>query len=281
MASLDDTVISKQNMMLLDNVTNYDKIAIDYFHTPWQNMKDLPLSWSLLYKMKKHKLLRLPSCSMEDDLDYNIYLQRLHHCLWRRWSIENFHLNSFKINPLDINWNKETDITVLYGPDFSPYMDIEVNNTKNSKYNTISFSKSDANKKKEIISDTESLHSEDSLIYSSSLDSSSSLLFDSLKHRTNSTTSKHIPLKKSLRFSEIVKKRNITEYGELKESYLQINDKIHHQHRLRKHERSHSLPSPLFYPTNAVGIDSCAIETDDENDLDDRNDFEDFIFNVM
>ena len=24
-----------------------------------------------------------------------------------------------KIDPLQINWNKETDITVLYGPDFS------------------------------------------------------------------------------------------------------------------------------------------------------------------
>ena len=280
MTSLDDTIISKQNMMLLDNVTNYDRVAIDYFHTPWQNMKDLPLSWSLLCKMKKHKLLRLPSCSMEDDLDYNIYLQRLHHCLWRRWSIENFRLNGTKLDPLDINWNKETDITVLYGPDFSIYKSTEISNNTN-KYNTIPLSKFDTNKEKESTSDTESLHSEDSLIYSSSLDSSSSLLFDTPKYTKNSTTSEHIPIRKSLRFSEIVKKRDITMYGEFKESYIQINDRIHIHHRFRKHGKSHSLASSPFYPTYAVDIDSCAIETDDENDLDNRNDFDDFMFNVM
>ena len=120
MTSLDDSIISRQNLMLLDNVTNYNKPAIDYFHYDFNgDLLELPLSWTLLLKMRKHKLLRLPSCSIEDDFDYYVYLVRLHHCLWRRWSIRYYGLSKLKIDPLKINWNKETDITVLYGPDFS------------------------------------------------------------------------------------------------------------------------------------------------------------------
>ncbi|CCD26234.1 uncharacterized protein NDAI_0H00600 [Naumovozyma dairenensis CBS 421] len=120
MTSLDDTIISRQNLMLLDNVTNYQKPAIDYFHHEFNDDKlEIPLSWTLLLKMRKHKLLRLPSCSIEDDMDYNIYLVRLHHCLWRRWSINYYHLDKCKLDPLSINWNKETDVTVLYGPDLT------------------------------------------------------------------------------------------------------------------------------------------------------------------
>ena len=120
MTSLDDSIISRQNLMLLDNVTNYNKPAIDYFHHDFNgDLLELPLSWTLLLKMRKHKLLRLPSCSIEDDFDYYVYLVRLHHCLWRRWSIRYYGLSKLKIDPLQINWNKETDITVLYGPDFS------------------------------------------------------------------------------------------------------------------------------------------------------------------
>ena len=282
MTSLDDSVISKQNMMLLDNVTNYDKMAIDYFHTPWHEMKDLPLSWSLLCKMKKHKLLRLPSCSVEDDVDYYIYLQRLHHCLWRRWAIENFRLNSIKLDPLDINWNKETDITVLYGPDLSiSKNNFNNNNNKTNDNVTLSSLPFDISKGKDTITDTESLHSDDSLIYSSSADSSSSLLFDIYKYSTNSTASKQIPVKKSLRFSEIVKKRDITKYGEFKESYIQINDIIYFNHRLRKQKRSRFLDVSSFDPSYNVGINSGVIEMGDGNNLNIRNDFNDFMFGVM
>ncbi|CAI6631206.1 CBM_HP2_G0028260.mRNA.1.CDS.1 [Saccharomyces cerevisiae] len=118
MTSLDDTIISYQNIMLLDNMTNYNKPAIDYFHHEFNDASlEMSASWTLLLKMRKHKLLRLPSCSSEDVLDYNMYLVRLHHCLWRRWSINHYGLQNSKSNPLSINWNKETDVTVLYGPD--------------------------------------------------------------------------------------------------------------------------------------------------------------------
>ena len=44
-------------------------------------------------------------------------MARLYHCIWRRWSIKHFNLDEYKIYPLSINWNKEIDVTVLYGPD--------------------------------------------------------------------------------------------------------------------------------------------------------------------
>ncbi|CAD6637881.1 XXYS1_4_G0042960.mRNA.1.CDS.1 [Saccharomyces cerevisiae] len=126
MTSLDDTIISYQNLMLLDNMTNYNKPSIDYFHHKFNGARlEMPASWTLLLKMRKHKLLRLPSCSSEDTLDYNMYLVRLHHCLWRRWSIDHYGLQNSKSDPLSINWNKETDITVLYGPDLTTICSIE------------------------------------------------------------------------------------------------------------------------------------------------------------
>ena len=280
MTSLDDSVITKQNIMLLDNVTNYDKIAIDYFHTPWQKIKDLQLSWLLLCKMKKHKLLRLPSCSVEDDVDYYIYLQRLHHCLWRRWAIENSRLNGIELDPLGINWNKETDITVLYGPDLS----ISNNNNKNNKISgniTLSSLPFNTDKGKDTIPDTEFFRSDDFLIYSSSVDSSSSLLFDTSKYPTTSTAPKQIPVTKSLRFSEIVKKRDITMYGEFKESHIQINDLIYFNKRLKKDKRSYYVGVSPCYPSYTADIYPSIIEMDDGNTLNKGNYFNDFMFGVM
>ena len=118
MTSLDDTVLTKKNIALLDNATNYIRPAIDYFHFRWDcDSLDVSTTWRLLLKMRKHKLLRLPSCSSENEFDYTIYMARLYHCMWRRWSIKHFNLDDCKINPLNINWNKEIDVTVLYGPD--------------------------------------------------------------------------------------------------------------------------------------------------------------------
>lgn len=118
MTSLDDSVLTKKNIALLDNATNYIRPAIDYFHFKFNyDSLDVSTTWRLLLKMRKHKLLRLPSCSSENEFDYSIYMARLYHCIWRRWSIKHFNLDEYKIDPLSINWNKEIDVTVLYGPD--------------------------------------------------------------------------------------------------------------------------------------------------------------------
>ncbi|CAL9734675.1 hypothetical protein MOSE0_F04698 [Monosporozyma servazzii] len=248
MTSLDDSIISKQNMMLLDNVTNYSKSAIDYFHCDINN-SNTPLSWSLLCKMKKHKLLRLPSCSIEDDIDYNMYLQRLHHCLWRRWSIEKFNLNNTKLDPLDINWNKNTDVTVLYGPDLSLPQSQPPNIVLTDSISIPNCKDTDTD------TDTDSIHSQSSSIdlYASSIDSSTSSIFDS---NTNTNTNTTAPVQKSLRFNEFVKRRDITPQGQNKESFIQINDKLHQ----RKHKHKHKIASSYYSYDN------------DPND---------FIFNVM
>lgn len=265
MTSLDDSIISKQNMMLLDNVTNYSKCAIDYFHcdlnntdnsTDNNNNNDLPLSWSLLCKMKKHKLLRLPSCSIEDDIDYNMYLQRLHHCLWRRWSIQQFNLHNVKLDPLDINWNKNTDVTVLYGPDLSLPKDEPLTNNNNNNHSIQIPSCKDS-------SDTDSIHSEDSTLYASSIDSSTSSIFDSNSNNNNNSPSPVI--KKSLRFNEFVKRRDISPAGENKESFIQINDKLQLHKNSRRHRPKITLVSSYYNDNNTYN----------------NNDPNDFMFNVM
>lgn len=299
MTSLDDSIISQQNMMLLDNVTNYQKAAIDYFHCPLtnslngdnkdnnNNLEKLSLSWSLLLKMRKHKLLRLPSCSIEDDIDYTMYLQRLHHCLWRRWSQESFHLNNLKMNPLNINWNKETDVTVLYGPDLS----LSLNNNNNQTDNIDSSLNKNlenliiSNKSTSISNndDMNSIHSQDSTLYASSVDSSTSSIFDShkqqsqsqsqsipnsvLKTHSNNNTS-HIKEKKSLKFNDIVKRRDISVIGEFRESYIQINDKLffNNHHHLRRSRRHKSRNVTSSYYTYNVDFDSCAIQDDEDNE---------------
>ncbi|EJS41682.1 YOR062C [Saccharomyces arboricola H-6] len=120
MTSLDDSVLTKKNIALLDNATNYTRPAVDYFRFTFDyDRLDVPITWRLLWKMRKHKLLRLPSCSSENEFDYTMYMARLHHCMWRRWSINHFKLDDLKIDPLSINWNKERDVTLLYGPDLA------------------------------------------------------------------------------------------------------------------------------------------------------------------
>ncbi|KAH3900180.1 uncharacterized protein SCODWIG_03990 [Saccharomycodes ludwigii] len=121
--SLDDSIITKQNILLLDNVTNYNQTAVDYFHYDFSKLSLLTTSWHILTHMGKYNIMRLPSCSNEIPDDYYVYLKRLHHCLWRRWSI--LQLNLPKVDPLSLNWNKECDVTVLYGP----YLNTDVDDT--------------------------------------------------------------------------------------------------------------------------------------------------------
>ncbi|CCF60486.1 hypothetical protein KAFR_0K01320 [Kazachstania africana CBS 2517] len=227
MTSLDDSIISQQNMMLLDNVTNYKKTSLDYFHYSFnEDSMELPLSWSLLLKMRKHKLLRLPSCSIEDDSDYMIYIERLHHILWRRWSSKLFHLDDLKLDPLEINWKKETDVTVLYGPDLichdeisCPLYDIQYNYKQSTAKQDVPFMDTD----------------ESDFNYSSSVDSSTSSIFDN----SNSNTSPP-KIKKCLKFNDRVDRRDINLYGEFIESSIKINDRKHRHHRHRHQRHSSS-----------------------------------------
>ncbi|QLQ82004.1 hypothetical protein HG537_0G02580 [Torulaspora globosa] len=226
MASLDDTIISRQNLMLLDNVTNYRKPALDYFHHEFNSdALEMPITWTLLLKMRKHKLLRLPSCAIEDDADYNTYLMRLHHCLWRRWSIEHFKLEKLKIDPLSINWNKETDITVLYGPDLTGVMEEESETLQEPVKGSQTALDSE---EEEIISGGTRGYT-----YSSSVDSHTSSIFDDntcMKTHSNSSS-------KSLKFSNTVLRRDIDRHGVFQEKHIQINDTP--EIPLRRHKKSH------------------------------------------
>lgn len=199
MTSLDDTIISRGNLLLLDNVTNYGRAAIDYFSHEFRD-QDIATTWKLLLKMRNHKLLRLPSCSLEDDLDYHLYLSRLYHTIWRRWS-QQLHGLDGKANPLSINWDKELDITVLYGPELTVsegvFSDEEKEISESSCSDEVNLDGMGAD-----------WEEDDASIYSSSGDSSVSSIFDQAP--------------KSLRFSETVLRRDIDQTGLCYESHIMI-----------------------------------------------------------
>ncbi|GMM53428.1 hypothetical protein DAKH74_000440 [Maudiozyma humilis] len=217
MTSLDDSIISDQNLMLLDNVTNYTRASVDYFHHDFDYASpEIGDTWALLLKMRKHKLLRLPSCSTEDDDDYSMYLKRLHHCLWRRWAIHEYNLQNRKLDPLAINWNKETDVTVLYGPALSKNIETAAKKTPVAP-----------------ATDADSIHSDPGATldyedtYSSSIDSQTSSIFDSpsiLKTTTSNTEESAPTPKKSLKFNYIVARRDIDSSGKISECNVSIND---------------------------------------------------------
>lgn len=261
MTSLDDSIICSQNLMLLDNVTNYNNVAIDYYHTKL-SMEERRLSYSLLLKMKKHKLLRLPSCSMEDEIDYKIYLHRLHHCIWRGWSIDFYGLQNHKMNPALINWDKENDMIVLYGPNFSSF--INSNKKKNEedlrkktllKQMNIDMPISIGKGKNNTFSDSDDVETlsnsdSDSGLFSSSVDSdSSSAIFDSSSILKNK--SQVLPSDKKLRFSNVVKKRDITTIDnkdkKIDETFITIND------RLARRSKRHLLRSNYYNTINNNG----------------------------
>lgn len=245
--SLDDNIIVRKNLMLLDNVTNYDKPAIDYFHYNFDsNDLAMPQTWNILCKLGKYKVLRLPSCSSEDDVDYGMYLKRLHHCLWRRWTIEQFRLKNKKIDPLRINWNKEQDVTVLYGPQMSA-------NLHKCPMNSI-MAKDPMDI--DLVDDLE----EQSMIYSSSVESSDSSIFDHyptrsiLKHDT-----KQKKCKRSLHFNNQVLRRDIDRRGKFHECQVTINDEF------PSFTKSASRPLTVRNDCFILGSPS---STDSDNDYD-------------
>lgn len=218
MTSLDDTIISQQNLRLLDNVTNYSKESIDYFHYTFTN-KEYQASWNLLSKRGKQKIIRLPSCSNEYEEDYFRYQKRLHNCLWRRWSIKQFKLNELKSDPLKIDWNKEIDVTLLYGPDLTVreemVSEVEIENSHIIQ-NEITY-------EEELVAevDYDSEYDDDDddtssvFDYSESVHSNASSIHENKNH-------KHVV--KSLKFNDFVLRRDINNNGNYIESHTIIND---------------------------------------------------------
>ncbi|QHS74661.1 uncharacterized protein SPAR_K02780 [Saccharomyces paradoxus] len=268
MTSLDDTIISYQNLMLLDNMTNYSKPAIDYFHHKFNDASlEMPASWTLLLKMRKHKLLRLPSCSSEDALDYNMYLVRLHHCLWRRWSIDHYGLQNSKSNPLSINWNKETDVTVLYGPDLTNIDSVEdkmwavqdqvdqkqPKDLKSAlKKNTECWIEEEVDEVSTSIESNGALVKLEDISCASSVDSHTSSIFDQRSTCTKVSSidedaegfehEKKVEFPRKLKFNQAVMKREIDSKGLIRESLVNINDiqhSRHHRHHHRHHHHHH------------------------------------------
>ena len=208
--------------MLMENVTNLEKPAIDYYHFDFASgsAMAMPQTWGVLLSLGKYGLIRLPSCSAENEFDYQMYVKRLHHCLWRRWSIEHFGLKHRKLNPLEINWNKEQDLSVMYGPD------LEI--TCKSLYTEVAHiapqaSKSGANAD----ADLELCGTGDELDASlgSSLDSRASSIFDHVPPKPCLKRNVvHENRAKSLHFDDQVLRREIDRFGELFECTVTIND---------------------------------------------------------
>lgn len=279
MASLDDSIISDQNLMLLDNVTNYNRASVDYFHHKFDyNKLEMSETWALLLKMRKHKLLRLPSCSSEDDDDYSMYLKRLHHCLWRRWGIDQFHLENNKLDPLTINWNKETDVTVLYGPSLSK--DIEQSQETNNSTNIATPQSMDVSAldNDSIDSDTQLDYSSSYDSYSSSVESQTSSIFDSpsiLKPKnSNTNNNNNNSTKKTLKFNCMVHRRDIDQKGKFLETNIIINDidfennDINNSYTTSLHHNY--LGNQHYYDFNSkVEKSTLFFDDDDEEDSDD------------
>ncbi|CAR26699.1 ZYRO0B16060p [Zygosaccharomyces rouxii] len=211
MTSLDDTIISRQNLLLLDNVTNYSRPAIDYFTQGFQD-QDIAMTWKLLRKMRNHKLLRLPSCSFENDFDYRLYLSRLHHTLWRRWSQQLYGIGG-RADPLSVNWDKDLDITVLYGPDLTGSEGgkcVQEEKEKEQEEEEEEEEHVDVDVDVDVDANSAGVYSEDddASVYSSSVSSSTSSIFD------------QVP--KSLRFSDTVLRRDIDSMGLCHESHIMM-----------------------------------------------------------
>ncbi|CAI2021706.1 hypothetical protein SEUBUCD646_0H01150 [Saccharomyces eubayanus] len=226
MTSLDDTVLTKKNLALLDNATNYTRPALDYFHYAFNyDNLDVSTTWRLLIKMRKHRLLRLPSCSSENEIDYNIYMARLHHCMWRRWSIHQFKLDDLKIDPLSINWKKEIDVTLLYGPDLA-----EVNEREQASSPSVSVN--DTSRQQKHYRNTERHRNGSS---------------SSFQTKVFAVKGKPSP-QRTISFDDTVNRRDIDKRGRFHESCSLINDRnpfqdysvVWDERTHRYHRRAHT-----------------------------------------
>ncbi|SCU85478.1 LAME_0D01508g1_1 [Lachancea meyersii CBS 8951] len=257
--SLDDGVLTHQNMMLLENVTNLERPAIDYYHCDLSRDDPLvmPQTWNLLLRLGKYKLLRLPSCSAEDEKDYQRYVKRLHHCLWRRWSISYYKLGTKKLDPGAINWNKEQDFTVLYGPDLT-VDDERPHPSPEPKPQHSEIEPADAKPVLSLVS-SKNVDSEPEDFFScvsSSLESRDSSIFDHvpskpcLRHDKSSHRGRRRPLK----FNDQVLCRNIDPYGSLCECKIVLNDT--HMRILQSESEPEPEADYIQYPTGIWDAES-------------------------
>ncbi|AGO12679.1 AaceriADR205Cp [[Ashbya] aceris (nom. inval.)] len=230
--TIDDIVLVKHNLTLLDNATDLDRPAVDYFRCSLtEDPRKVFEIWQSLVKMGKRRLLRLPSCAMEDQYGYELYVQRLHHCLWRRWSIRQFGLEDNKVDPLLINWNKENDVTLLYGPTMS------ADACRMRTWCRKCGAKVWAGDCDAQVSDSES----DARSGLTSAGSSASSILD-CRHRRQSRTGN-----KGLHFNEHVLQRNIDWFGGCHDRFTELND-------CWKDERRASAPECMI--VDPVGDDT-------------------------
>ncbi|SCU85491.1 LAFA_0D15962g1_1 [Lachancea sp. 'fantastica'] len=233
MTSLDDSVLIHQNMMLLENVTNLERPAIDYYHCDitWNDPLAMPQTWNVLLHLGKYKLLRLPSCSAENETDYQMYVKRLHHCLWRRWSISYYGLAGNKVDPSAVNWNKEQDFTVLYGPDLTLDEDTSVKSQRNAIHHENNDGQNFAMQPKFPLPLVSKNAADDELddsagCFSSSLESRDSSIFDHIPSKScmKHSDSCHRGRRRPLQFNDQVRRRDIDPFGSLYEHNILLND---------------------------------------------------------
>ncbi|CEP60724.1 uncharacterized protein LALA0_S01e17524g [Lachancea lanzarotensis] len=230
--SVDDCVLIHQNMMLLENVTNLERPAIDYYHCnlSWDDSLAMPQTWNLLLHLGKYKLLRLPSCSAEDDTDYQMYVKRLHHCLWRRWSISYYNLGANKLDPGAVNWNKEQDFSVLYGPDLTIDGEASVKQPQLDSLVGHQFAmQQPPNLPLPVIlknAATDNETDDSTGCFSSSLDSRDSSIFDHIPSKSclKHSDSSHRGRRRPLKFNDQVLRRDIDPFGSLYERKILLND---------------------------------------------------------
>lgn len=163
--------------------------------------------------------------------------------------MEHYKLDRLKVDPLTINWDKEIDITVLYGPDLIGDTDTLQEKSKEHYDNKMNYFEDLKHMSAEYQEEDTMLKTYD---YSSSLDSNTSSIFDSqsLCTKVNSNSSN-----KSLKFNDVVLRRDIDTHGACHESHISINDtkkefhlnrprprRRHHRHH-RRHQQSDSHKS--------------------------------------
>ncbi|KAL6940802.1 hypothetical protein ACO0QE_004720 [Hanseniaspora vineae] len=317
--AFDDSSINEYNIILFNNINSYEKMAaVDYMHHDFGH--DMMFPWKFLKnwsdKVQNYSLddiqlgdtnsiiLRLPSCSNEIIDDYYIYLERLHHVLWRRsymnymqyklknqlqkkQDTENAKLvqgsskdgdsvtmkqtqkssptktkyqkseptvdhieyadkarNALVANPLDLDWDKECDVTTLYGPYLTaevPFEELKADlmeeygtssNRRDSSGSSSCSSSSSSSSSLESECDTE-------VSSASSLDSSSKPI---LKHENHihGEWHKHTDHNASVKFNDNVSERLYSNLYNFKDYCVEIND-------LYANTTSEDSSSTLYY----------------------------------
>ncbi|CAB4472677.1 unnamed protein product [Rhizophagus irregularis] len=118
---------------IIPGIQYHSKIHVDYLSHDWKN-ENVWISWKVMTKQKK-------------IFDNGI---RLENASWRVWAKQKYNLKT--LNPKELNWLKDDDITWLYGPAWSNNIETLSNLQYNEdKSNYISSSKKSCLKKKPML----------------------------------------------------------------------------------------------------------------------------------